>query len=67
MSAIITFCSNVAILFLNGLISIKYTLLTLPYLKIITVAVAIFFAFKLLSYEAEQIKAPHIKITRRRI
>ena len=67
MSVLITFCQNVAILFLNGLISIKYTLLSLPYFKIITIAVTLFFVLKLLTFEAEQIKAAHIKITRRRI
>lgn len=67
MGIIITFCKNIAILFLNGLISIKYLLISLPYFKIITIAITLFFVFKLLSYEAEQIKAPHIKITRRRI
>jgi hypothetical protein len=67
MGILITFCKNVAILFLNGLISIKYLLISLPYFQIITIAVCVFFVFRLLAYEAEQIKAPHIKITRRRI
>ena len=67
MSILITFCQNVAILFLNGLIAIKYTLLSLPYFKIFTIAVTIYFVFKLLSFEAEQLKSAHIKITRRRI
>lgn len=67
MAILINLCKNIAILFLNGLISIKYTLLSLPYAKIIVIVATVFFVFKLLSYEAEQTKTSHIKITRRRI
>lgn len=63
----VTLTSTTTILFLNGLISLKHFVFNIPYPQLITVLLASFFAFRLLLSEVEQIKAPHMKLNRRRL
>lgn len=62
-----TLTSSATILFLNGLITIKHFFFNIPYPQLITVLLAGFFAIRLLLAEVEGIKAPHMKLNRRRL
>lgn len=63
----IQFCVNLNIMLLNSLLVIKNFLINLPYLSIATILVAGYYTYRLMLFEIEDVKNPHIKITRKRI